>query len=742
MMTARSYLLARQHERDLYASQQSRRTSAPANQSSGGGASHRRKDERQQGHATTSASRNVSVTPPGSAASSPPTTPLMARRKDAPRGLAPSSPPRSATVAVARPTTPTSPVQIPGKSSSRQHRESNSHAHHSSTKHHHHSSSRSSAGAGGSGRRGMRPKDVYSPPGAGDAIPASVAALLAVTSIPPRNRPAPRSTPTPKVVEDGCMTVDRIIEQSQESEKELSLTLGGVQLQKDRRHPNAMEILLSPPDEEDSDADVDADVDEDACSISVSVSDSGGYCGTESLLSTRTVSLESMPSLHGCDSLTTTDGDDMTLSSLSSPPTPLSTPSHHHHRHLAATAARRRFQAGKGGGSLSRSSAARRHPTRRGLEPVSSPPGEREEHPLSESDFDADLDDALADYFRRHPQSATPPSEKESSHGTGADEESDGSRAAFTPVATPATSTDPFRQVTSAFKSNLTASIRALRHAAARSISALPTLHSAMPTSAALIPPHDLLTRSILTIDPRVPFTDERRPPILVEGEEPSPAMRRYLNPTRSPAGASATTMRSTNAGSSSRGGSLDSHQLPALLPSPLTPSLSPAPVSTSELARTYTASIQMQTYRVVRPSPTAKRSRPSGSRTGEPESRQAVPASAPGAPSQHQQQRHQRQPQHQQQQQFAPSVGGQPLPPAFLVPGRHVREVRENPDFIRVAVLETAMRRARKFADSSPGRARWLLPPREINTRQYDVTADGVPVRWVGVLVDGGDDG
>lgn len=218
--------------------------------------------------------------------------------------------------------------------------------------------------------------------------------------------------------------------------------------------------------------------------------------------------------------------------------------------------------------------------------------------------------------------------------------------------------------------------------------------------------------------------------------------MRRYLNPTRSPAGASATTMRSTNAGSSSRGGSLDSHQLPALLPSPLTPSLSPAPVSTSELARTYTASIQMQTYRVVRPSPTAKRSRPSGSRTGEPESRQAVPASAPGAPSQHQQQRHQRQPQHQQQQQFAPSVGGQPLPPAFLVPGRHVREVRENPDFIRVAVLETAMRRARKFADSSPGRARWLLPPREINTRQYDVTADGVPVRWVGVLVDGGDDG
>jgi hypothetical protein len=72
----------------------------------------------------------------------------------------------------------------------------------------------------------------------------------------------------------------------------------------------------------------------------------------------------------------------------------------------------------------------------------------------------------------------------------------------------------------SAFKSNLTASLRALK-SAAKSFSNL-----APPP----LTPEDFLTRSILTIDPQVPFTDERMPPRLED--TPTPALRRYLNPT------------------------------------------------------------------------------------------------------------------------------------------------------------------------------------------------------------------
>jgi hypothetical protein len=45
-----------------------------------------------------------------------------------------------------------------------------------------------------------------------------------------------------------------------------------------------------------------------------------------------------------------------------------------------------------------------------------------------------------------------------------------------------------------------------------------------------MITPDDFLTRSIILIDPRVPFTDERMPPRLED--TPTPALRRYLNPT------------------------------------------------------------------------------------------------------------------------------------------------------------------------------------------------------------------
>ena len=73
------------------------------------------------------------------------------------------------------------------------------------------------------------------------------------------------------------------------------------------------------------------------------------------------------------------------------------------------------------------------------------------------------------------------------------------------------------------FKSNLTASFRAIR-SAARSISDFtgPLPHR-----------DDLLSRSVLFMD--IPFTDERRPPPSLE--PPDPAWRRYLNPvTLSPA--------------------------------------------------------------------------------------------------------------------------------------------------------------------------------------------------------------
>lgn len=67
------------------------------------------------------------------------------------------------------------------------------------------------------------------------------------------------------------------------------------------------------------------------------------------------------------------------------------------------------------------------------------------------------------------------------------------------------------------FKSNLTASLRAIK-SAAQTVSAFTT-----PS----VQPDDFLTRSLFTITPEL--TDDRRPPPM--DEPPSPALRRYLNP-------------------------------------------------------------------------------------------------------------------------------------------------------------------------------------------------------------------
>ncbi|KAH6636375.1 hypothetical protein F5144DRAFT_177159 [Chaetomium tenue] len=442
-----------------------------------------------------------------------------------------------------RATTTSTPVQIPTRPKSRD----PTHPVHTQKPHRSHGGRRNHFMA--------RSRDAHSR----DAIPPSVAALLAITSIPPpKAARSLRQTKTEK-----RMTVESIIGRAQESEKELSLTLS----------KSPLDILLMAPE----------DLEADDTSVCDSI--------PESVLSTRTISMESMPSLS--NSFTT----DNTFSSLESPHTPLR---------------RRNIQ-----------------PTRRSMEPVSSPPGEPENHPLSSPEDEiADLDLSVFSGKEETPDRKT-------------------SRLPFSPLK-------------SAFKSNLTASLRALRQAA-RSFSNL---------NFSSIPPEDFLTRSILTIDPQVPYTDERRPPPLEE--EPTAALRRYLNPT--------TTARMEK----------------------------PAPVASGPALRTFTASIQMQTYKVQRARGPSSNSGRSPYPSIGPSSTSTAAASQPPQPK--------------------PVVTEHPMP------GPRQREMRENPDFIRIAVMEMAMRKSGKLDDQRPGRARWALPPRKSNTSPYEIGPDGVPARWVAV--------
>jgi hypothetical protein len=214
----------------------------------------------------------------------------------------------------------------------------------------------------------------------------------------------------------------------------------------------------------------------------------------------------------------------------------------------------------------------------------------------------------------------------------------------------------PFK---SAIKSNLTASLRAIR-SAARSISAL------------TIPPDDLITRSILTMDPKVPYTDERRPPVLAD--TPSPALRRYLNPTSSARIAEPRARGNSNS-----------------------------------------RAVPMQTYKI-------ERSRSITMSAPPPSIRMRSHHTPPPSPE---------------------PVAAQTAPPLPLPPAMRPREMRENPDFIRIAVMEMAMRRSGKLDDNKPGRARWALPPRKCSNntnttpKPYAVRADGVPERWVPITIE-----
>jgi hypothetical protein len=470
----------------------------------------------------------VIITPARS--NSPPEAPAfhaaMAKRKERREttALSPSSPPTTTTDLSVRPTTPTSPVQIP-KASKRDH------AH--STRSH-----------GAMRRRG---KETHTT----NSISPSMAALLAVTDIP---RPRHGSRRLRKHHPGKPLTVEDIFDERQVSEKEFSWSLSR----------GTMDMLLTPP--------------EHLMEDDMSISDSN----VGSALSMRTVSVDSIPSL----------GESFATDHISSVDTP------------------------------SRSSSRRRSsgPTRKALEPISSPE-QVEDHPLALAGLD--LEDFDSEFLGQ-PLEAVP------------------ERQTLT----------PFKPLRSVFKSNLTASLRALR-SAAKSFSSI---------SFATVPSEALLTRSLLTMDPKVPYTDERMPP--VTDDMPSAEVRRYLNPSTS------------------------SHH-------------EPLPAS-KKVPGSFSASIQMQTYKIQRsrtPSPTTHSPYPNAYLQAPPSGSNPSPQQT-AAPVQH--------------------------------PGMRQREMRENSDFIRIAVMEMAMRKCGKLDDQRPGRARWALPPRKAILKPYGVNTDGVPERWV----------
>jgi hypothetical protein len=80
--------------------------------------------------------------------------------------------------------------------------------------------------------------------------------------------------------------------------------------------------------------------------------------------------------------------------------------------------------------------------------------------------------------------------------------------------------------------------------------------------------------------------------------------------------------------------------------------------------------------------------------------------------------------------------------PEGYPIPPRQ-REVRENPDFLRVIVLEMNMRREGKLSEFPHGKARFVLPPRQItivdkaSELEGAVEAKVVPQRWIAVGYD-----
>ncbi|KAI9667554.1 MAG: hypothetical protein M1821_000370 [Bathelium mastoideum] len=245
---------------------------------------------------------------------------------------------------------------------------------------------------------------------------------------------------------------------------------------------------------------------------------------------------------------------------------------------------------------------------------------------------------------------------------------------------------------TSTFKSNLTASLLALK-SAAKSFSNF---------TAPSLPSDDLLTRSI--IFPR--FAPEMRPKP-VSGV-PDPAFRRYLNPSNPPLQPESTRSQHRHISTAS-----SVHHEAAILYSATTPS-TPDPSSPANLTAPM---IQMHTYHSNLPTP----ARACSSSASGPSTSLATEASrilASASP-------------------FSSDDGDDGVTPV-LPPVVRPREPRENSDFLRVVVLEMNMRRVGKLDAGKAGRARIWLPPRRMvgGAEEGMVMGEGrVPARWIGVI-------
>ncbi|KAJ5832215.1 hypothetical protein N7474_000526 [Penicillium riverlandense] len=258
----------------------------------------------------------------------------------------------------------------------------------------------------------------------GHPIPTSFTSMLDATSIPvPRKTwTARRSRKLPRG--NHVKNFSRMLQEGVQSKEDHLMEGSG---------STALDILLSPPDEEDENLSTENDSE------------------METPFSLRSVSSDSTPSLE--------HDDQESPYSLSLPLTP----------------------------------ASPRSPSERRQLRCSQPEDCAFDHPLLHTDVD---EPELADIVS-HDEPTTP-------HLT-------------VPAKRSAASFRSLR-LASTFKSNLTASLRAIK-SAAQSVSTFAT-----PS----VQPDDFLTRSLFTITPEL--TDDRRPPPMQD--PPSPALRRYLNPT------------------------------------------------------------------------------------------------------------------------------------------------------------------------------------------------------------------
>jgi hypothetical protein len=252
------------------------------------------------------------------------------------------------------------------------------------------------------------------------------------------------------------------------------------------------------------------------------------------------------------------------------------------------------------------------------------------------------------------------------------------------------------RSSSSSLKSNLTASLRALKNAA----------QSVSNFTSSSTPQKDFLTRSIFTFSPEL--TDDKRPP--PSSDPPSPALRRYLNPVPSPLVPTDLYMYTEH---------------PVQLPPRVPQNPKSKPTISSPIP--CTASIQLQTYRRHPRRPSTSPSIDTA--TAPPVF--ASPITEPAAVS---------------------ALSSEPQ--TATSPLTRQREPRENSDFLRMVVCEMEMRRKGKIRDDLPGRARIWLPARKMERTTVSKDKEpgkgkgrgsgdgvdvggGVPRRWIAILAD-----